>query len=101
MQQIRPRSASGFIVVGGTAQVLMAANLGRMGWWLQNTSGGDLWIDDGDASNAAKIALSGITTDSFRVAAGATYASPIGAASTNAISIWGATSGQTYSCREF
>jgi hypothetical protein len=99
--QFRPRSASGFILAGGTAQLLMAANPGRMGWWLQNTSAGDLWIDDGDAGNPAQVPPAGHACDAFRVAPGVTYQSAIGAASTLAISIFGASTGQTYSAREY
>jgi hypothetical protein len=79
----------------------MSANPGRMGWWLQNTSAGDLWIDDGDAGNAAQVPIAGQTCDAFRVAAGATYQSVSGAASTLAISIFGASTGQSYSAREY
>ena len=103
--QFRPRSASGVIVAGGTAQVLMPANAGRMGWWLQNTSGGDLWIDDGDAGAPAQIPIEGTRCDAFRVAAGETWHSASAgqgsAAWQGPISIFGAASGQTFSCREF
>ena len=97
--QFRPRSASGFIIAGGTAQILMPANPGRMGWWLQNTSAANLWIDDAGEGNPATVAAAGIRGDAFCVVAGATYVSP--AAAEGPISIFGATSGQTYSAREW
>lgn len=97
--QFRPRSASGFIVAGGTAQVLMPANPGRMGWWLQNTSADNLWINDAGEGHPASVPNSGTLCDAFCVVAGATYVSP--AATQAVISIFGTASGQTFSAREW
>jgi hypothetical protein len=99
MPQVRPHSASGVIAAGGTAQVLMGANPERNGWWIQNTSAGDLWIDDCGV-NPAQIPVSGTVCDSFRLVAGASYSSVPGAAAPGSISIFGATTGQNFSARE-
>jgi hypothetical protein len=79
--------------------VLLAPYVGRAGWWLQNTSATDLWVNDTGA--LAQIPVPGALNDSFRVPAGATYASIPGACAAGAISIFGATSGQNFSAREY
>lgn len=86
---------SGSITAGATAQQLAASNTARKGWRLQNTSTGDLWFND--TGNAASIGGAG----SFKVAAGGYYETPNGGASQTAISIYGATTGQTFSASEW
>jgi hypothetical protein len=79
----------GTITTGGTAQSLAPANANRRSLTGQNQSAGDLWINEvgGTATNAQP---------SFRVTAGATFS-----ISTNqAVSIWGATTGQAWSATE-
>ena len=84
---------SGTITAGGTAQQLMAANALRRGFSVQNLSTGDLWVNaTGTASAAA---------GSIKLPAGALYESPPGAAGTGAISIFGATTGQAFTAREY
>lgn len=84
---------SGTITAGGTAQQLMPANSARRGFFLQNNSTADLWINP----NAAAVA----SQPSLKVPAGALYESPFGGAPAGAISIIGATTGQAFSAREF
>lgn len=86
---------SGSITAGGTAQALAAANSARRGWRLQNTSNGDLWFNDtGGTASVGGAAC-------FKVAAGGYYETPNGGASQTAISIYGATTGQTFSASEW
>ena len=79
----------GTITTGGTAQQLAPANPTRSFLSGQNTSTGDLWIHEtgGTASGASP---------SFRVPAGSTF----GINTNQAISIWGATTGQSFSATE-
>lgn len=89
----RTRNKSGTITTGGAAQVLMAANSERSGFWVQNVSAGDLWISD--------IGTAAATQPSMRLAAGAIYESPMTGCPTGAISIFGATTDQAFSSREW
>jgi hypothetical protein len=85
---------SGTITLGGTAQVLMAANTSRKGWLVQNNSAGTLWINELGATAVQNA-------PSLSIAAGALYTSPTPGASNAAISIIGATTGQAFSAREW
>lgn len=86
---------SGSIGTGGTPQPLTAANANRRGWRLQNTSNSDLWFND--TGNPASAGGAGC----FKVASGGYYESPFGGATQTAISIYGATAGQTFSASEW
>lgn len=79
----------GSITTGGTAQQLAPANASRMFLSGQNTSTDDLWINEtgGTATGGSP---------SFRIPAGSTF----GVNTSQAISIWGATTGQTFSATE-
>ncbi len=90
---ITPTDRSGSITAGGTAQQLMAANPSRRAWSIQNTSSGDLWVNE--IGGTALLA-----SPSIQVPAGALYESPASYASPSAISIIGATTGQTFTARE-
>jgi hypothetical protein len=90
---ITPTDRSGSISAGGTAQQLMAANASRRAWSIQNTSSGDLWVNE--IGGTALLA-----SPSINVPAGALYESPASFASPSAISIIGATTGQTFTARE-
>jgi hypothetical protein len=84
---------SGAVTVGGTAQSLMAANPLRRGYRVQNVSSADLWLNDtGSPATAAP--------PSIKLAAGALYESPPWGASSAAISILGAASGQAFAAME-
>lgn len=84
---------SGTVASGGVAQALMAANPARKGYWIQNNSASDLWIRD--TGTAAAI------QPSLKIAAGNLYESPVTGCPTTAISIFGATTGQTFTAREW
>ena len=84
---------SGTVTAGGTAQVLMAANSGRSGFWLQNVSTADLWISEVGTAAAAQPSL--------KVIPGALYESPLSGCPATAISIFGATTAQAFACREW
>ena len=80
-------SISGTITAGGTAQVLAAANAARRGITLQNTSSGDLRVSPwGTASTSA----------GYKVAAGDLLVLDAPHCGVGAISIWGATTAQTF-----
>lgn len=87
------RTASGTITAGATAQSLLAADPGRNGFWIQNDSTGDLWINDlGDAA---------ATQPSMWLPPGSFYQTELNAAPKAAISIYGATTGQAFAAREW
>jgi len=85
---------SGSITSGGTAQSLMAQNLSRVDGIFQNQSTGDLWLR-WDGTNAAA------TQPAFWAPAGfACNLSDLGI-STEAVTIYGATTGQAFAAREW
>lgn len=89
---VSPVDHSGSITLGGTAQGLMPANVNRRGFDLQNTSAGDLFINvtNGTASATSK-----------RIPSGALYESPLGGCTNYAISIFGATTSQSFVASEW
>lgn len=84
---------SGQITTGGTAQVLLAANSQRRGFWVQNLSDADLWINDLGVASAARPGI--------RLVAGALYEAPASSCPTAEISIFGANTAQSFSAREW
>jgi hypothetical protein len=84
---------SGTITAGGTAQVLAAANPARRGVFVQNHSGADLWLNDLGVAAAAQ--------PSIRIPAGMTCEFPLGCVPVTALSIFGATTGQPFTAREW
>ena len=84
---------SGTITVGGTAQVLMAANTNRKGFRIQNQSSGDLWVNDMGAAAA-------ISQPSLQIKPVGYLASETWGCSLTAISIIGATTGQSFHASE-
>lgn len=82
---------SGTVTLGATAQVLMAANASRRGFWIQNQSSGDLWI--------SSLGTAAATQPSLWLPAGAFYEPS--AVPLTAISIYGATTGQAFAAREW
>jgi len=87
---------SGVIASGGVAQALAAAFPNRRGCVVQNLSTGDLWISDQGTAAASR--------PSFKVPAGAQFAcgSPASAVAPGAaLSIFGATTNQAFSGREW
>jgi hypothetical protein len=83
--------SSGSITIGGDAQELMPINLVRKGFYVQNTSAADLYINWITTADVLSLKLS----------AGALYEWPSTLVPTGAISIFGATTGQTYFAGEF
>jgi hypothetical protein len=82
---------SGTITEGGTAQVLAAANSTRKGFWVQNVSDTDIWINElGNAS---------ADQPSIYIPPGAMYEFPV--VPMSAISIFCATTGKAFSAREW
>ena len=84
---------SGTVTTGGTAQTLMAAQPQRAGFWIQNNSAGDLWIRAGGTAAA--------TQPSLRIPPNSLYENPDACVPLDAISIFGATAAQAFTCREW
>ena len=90
---------SGTITLGGTAQYATFAKPSRKGYFIQNHSAGDLWIND--------MAVAVASQPSIRIPPGAMYETPSsgdlggGAYGTEAISIIGATTGQAFTGRSW
>lgn len=90
---VTPTDRSNTITAGGTAQVAIALNAGRRAYWILNTSAGDLWISDVGTATAA--------SPSLRIPPNGLYESLPGNCPTNAISIIGATTAQSFAAREY
>lgn len=87
-------SRSGTIALGGTAQSFAATNPDRKGWYLQNQSTGDLWVNRfGGTASAAQPSL--------RISAGSLYETPVGGSGGSSLSIFGATTGQAFTAGEW
>lgn len=86
-------SRSGTVTSGGVAQTLAAANTKRRGLFVQNTSVGDLWISD--------LGTAAATQPSIWLPAGAMFQYPADGVPVSAISIFGATTGQAFTAREW
>lgn len=91
MAQINLVNRSGTITTGGTAQQLTAANDSRLGWSIQNTSATDLWVSDVGTASAGGT--------SYKVPAGTSFTPP--AVALGVISIFGATTAQSFAAREW
>lgn len=90
-----PVDRSGIIASGGTAEEVAPANSNRAGFWLQNQSTSDLWLNpDGTATASA-------APPNIRLSAGAYYEMPPNSAFTGAITVFGAKSGQVFAAREW
>lgn len=92
-QRVTMTDRSGTIATGGGSQALMPANGSREGFFVQNLSSGDLFINDLGAASAS--------LPSVRVPAGMLYESQPRAVTTAAIAIFGATTGQAFAAREW
>lgn len=88
------RDISGTIAAGATAQQLSDGKKERSGFWFQNNSSGDLWIREGGTAAAA-------SQPAMKIAAGAMYESPITGCPKGVLSVYGATTGQAFSAREW
>ncbi len=90
----QPVTRSGTVTAGGVAQVLMAANAARRGWSLQNQSTGDLWLNELGGTAAA-------TQPAVQIAPGASVVNVTNGVSLLAISVFGVTTGQAFTAREW
>lgn len=84
---------SGTVTTGGTAQQIMSSNSSRKGFSVQNVSTGDLWIRETGTAAAGQPSL--------KLTAGTYFETPAGYGSTGAVSIYGATTGQAFTAREW
>lgn len=85
---------SGTITLGGTDQLLFAANAGRRGLLIQNQSSGDLYVNlvGGTATG---------TQPSLWLPAGSELTLDANSVGGSAIRIYGATTGQAFVAEEF
>lgn len=87
-------SRSGTITTGGVAQTLMAANITRSGFMVLNLSAGDLWINElGGTASASQ--------PSIKITTGQLYETMTGQPCPEAITIFGATTAQAFTAREW
>lgn len=85
---------SGTIAVGGTAQTLAAANTSRRGLLFQNQSASPLWLNTkGGTASATQTSLS--------IPAYGYWESPVSGIGTSAVSVFGATTSQAFTCEEW
>lgn len=82
----------GSITTGGTAQQVAAANEGRNYLFIQNTSTGDLWVGFNQTASVGNGCI--------RLTAGANYETPPNFTPIDLVHIFGATTGQTFTCKE-
>jgi hypothetical protein len=84
---------SGTLAAGGVSQVLMPANTARRGYWVQNVSAGLLWVNAFGAAAA--------TQPSIAIPPNGLYECPAGSVPATELQIFGATTGQAFSAREW
>lgn len=84
---------SGTITTGGAAQEVAAINANRKGFCLQNISSGDMWLSD--------VGTAAPNQPSFFLPPGAYLEFSGNGIPTTAISLYGATTGQGFSAREW
>ena len=84
---------SGSIAVGGTAQALFGGVAPANGWLVCNNSAAALYVSDVGAASAGGA--------SIQIAPGATFATPSGYKPAGAVSIYGATGGQSFAARRW
>lgn len=85
-------SRSGTVTLGGTAQDAAPANTDRVGWEFQNQSAFDLRVSDVGAASA---------TGGYLIAPNQYFFCSSGSVTENAISVYGATTGQRFLLREW
>ena len=84
---------SGTIILGGAAQTISIANSIRHGFWIQNQSAGDLWM--------STIGTAAAGEPNIWLPSGAYFEFPYTGVPSTAISLWGNTTGQPYTAREW
>lgn len=92
---VTPVDKSGTITTGGTAQDVAAANTGRRGFWIQNNSNGALWVNEMGGTAAAA------QPNVYLAPNGGFWSMDMTGVSASKISIYGATTGQAFSAREW
>lgn len=93
MPNSRWKDISSTITSGGNAQSLTGDNASRNGIFIQNNSTGDLWINDQGTAAA--------TQPSIWLPAGSYWENPNDWPPGRAWSIFGATTGQAFTAREW
>ncbi len=84
---------AGSITTGGSAQTLFTANNLRVGFWVQNLSVADLYIRDFvDATGGA---------GDIKIAAGALYETPVNSPVKDNYTIYGGSTGQAFTYKEW
>ena len=81
------------IATGGTAVTAIAADANGYHYFLQNTSTGDLWY--------STLATAVVASPSIRLSPGDSYETPVNLLATGALSVIGATTGQTFTARKW
>ena len=81
------------IATGGTAVTAIAADANGYHYFLQNTSTGDLWY--------STLATAVLASPSIRLSPGDSYETPVNLLATGALSVIGATTGQTFTVRKW
>jgi hypothetical protein len=84
---------SGTIASGGMAQALFGGITPMNGWLVCNNSSAVLYVSDVGTASAGG--------SSIQIAAGATFATPSGYKPPGAVSIFGATTGQSFAARRW
>lgn len=84
---------SGTVAVGGTAQVLFGGIVPLNGWLLANNSSSTLYVSDVGSATPGGA--------SVPIAPGAVFATPPGYKPGGSVSLYGATSGQTFAARRW
>jgi hypothetical protein len=87
---------SSTITVGGTAQTLAAQNLSRRYLIIQNTSSGDEWV----SWTTSTWVSTSVTAGWIKIPSGGSYDTPASAVTSQAFTIWGATTGQSFTSSE-
>jgi hypothetical protein len=87
---------SGTIAVSGTAQNMFSGGVPSNGYMVQNTSSGTLYISDIGAASAA-----GAGSTSIALQPGVLFETPVNYKPPGAVSIYGATAGQTFVARKW
>lgn len=86
-------SGSGTITTGGTAQTAIATDANGYNYLIQNNSSSDLWF--------STLATAIIGQPSIRLPAGAVYETPDSLKAVGALSVIGATTGQSFTVRKW
>lgn len=96
--------SGGTITTGGTAQSISRQNGNRTGFMFVNTSDTVMYVNElgiEDVNGTITTNLAAADNISMKVLAGATYTSPELANPMGAISVFCATTGKTYTLREW